>query len=358
MTEKSICFLMPGSGKDPSGGYKVIYEQANRLIDNGYDVSIVYPVHVFIRRVSFRNVLGIIRRYIYGFLNQSYKATWFPLNKKIKEKKVFSLKYKNMPQANYYCATSLETSYYLNEYPINEKSKIYYVQGYETWNVPEPYTSNSYSFNMKKIAIAPYLIEKIESTGNKAEFIPNGFDFNKFGIDNPIENRNSHIGMMMYSSNNDIKRCSDSFEAFKIVKKRIPDLKVLVFGIPNRPSDLPDWFEYYQKPDAVTLRKLYNTASVFVAASRTEGMALPPAEAFICGCSLCCTDIGGFGVYALKNETALISPVFDFNALAENIYKLMTDDEKRIKFAKKGNELLLNFTWEIAFEKFLKVIES
>lgn len=352
MKKKSISFLMPGSGSSPSGGYKVIFEQANRLACDGYDVHIVYPIHTIITKLKIRNILGIIKRYFQGFRGDSYKATWFPLNAEIKEHKVFSLKYKNVPKTQFYCASSLETSYYLNEYPISSEDKIYYIQGYETWNVPEPYTSNSYKFKMKKIAIAPYLLEKVRAAGEDAAFIPNGFDFNEFGIDKSIEERNPHIAMMLYASNNDIKRCSDSIAALKIVKEKIPDLKVIMFGLPERPADLPAWFEYHQKPDRKTLRKLYNSASVFVAASRTEGMALPPAEAFICGCALCCTDIGGFGVYAIEGKTALLSSVFDYEKLAENINELMINNEKRIKFAKAGNELMKQYTWENAYKHF------
>lgn len=355
---KSITFLMPGSGKYPSGGYKVVYEQANRLSACGYEVYIAYPIHTFIQKVTVRNILGMTRRYFKGFMGNQFKTLWFDLNNKIHEVKVFSLKYGNMPKTKYYCATSLETSYYLNDYKIPHRNKIYYIQGYETWNVPEPYTTNSYKFHMKKIAIAPYLVDKVKAAGSEVSFIPNGFDFAVFGLDNPIEKRNPHIAMMMYSENNDIKRCSDMIAAFLKVKETISDLKILVFGVPEKPKSLPEWFEYYQQPEKTVLRKLYNTAAIFVAASRTEGMALPPAEAFICGCALCCTNIGGFGVYAIENKTALLSPVYDIEKLAENICFLMMHNDVRIQFAKTGNELMKQFTWDRAFEKFLKVVEE
>ena len=356
--EESISFLLPGSGKSPSGGLKVIYEQANRLVNAGYTVYMVYPVQVFIRKITFRNILGTIKRYLQGFLFDSYKAKWFDLDPKIKEVKAFSLRYSKVPKTKFYCATSLETSYFLNDYPINTKNKIYYIQGYETGNTPEPYTSRSYTFDMKKIAIAPYLMEKVKATGNEAYYIPNGFDFVKFGVDSAIEKRNPHIAMMMYASNDDIKRCSDSIKAFEIVKEKIHDLKVLMFGVPARPNNLPEWFEYHQTPGGPELRELYNTAAIFVASSRTEGLALPPAEAFICGCALCCTDIGGFAVYAKPDVTAKVCKVYDYKTMAENILFLMTHNNVRIEYAKAGNKLMQEYTWERASEAFLKVLEG
>jgi len=38
-----ITFLMPGYMWTPSGGYRVIYEYANRLVDRGHHVTVVHP---------------------------------------------------------------------------------------------------------------------------------------------------------------------------------------------------------------------------------------------------------------------------------------------------------------------------
>ena len=39
---RSIVILFPHPTAGSTGGYKVIYEYANRLVDDGYDVHIVY----------------------------------------------------------------------------------------------------------------------------------------------------------------------------------------------------------------------------------------------------------------------------------------------------------------------------
>ena len=43
-TTKSVTFLLPHTGKNPVGGYKVVYEYANRLVNRGYKVNVVYTV--------------------------------------------------------------------------------------------------------------------------------------------------------------------------------------------------------------------------------------------------------------------------------------------------------------------------
>jgi hypothetical protein len=44
---KSITFCLSKRGHVPMGGYKVVYEYANRLVEKGYRVVINYPAVMF-----------------------------------------------------------------------------------------------------------------------------------------------------------------------------------------------------------------------------------------------------------------------------------------------------------------------
>lgn len=44
---RSIVILFPHPTAGPTGGYKVVYEYANRLANDGYDVHIVYSGSIF-----------------------------------------------------------------------------------------------------------------------------------------------------------------------------------------------------------------------------------------------------------------------------------------------------------------------
>jgi len=125
-----------------------------------------------------------------------------------------------------------------------------------------------------------------------------------------------------------------------------------MFGTSERPSDIPFDFKYFKSPSKDTHNEIYNNAAIFIAASKAEGFALPPAEAMICGCALCCTDIGGFAMYAINEKTALTSKVYDVQSLTENILKLIMNNELRIKIAKNGNEFIKRFTWENSIKQF------
>lgn len=72
---------------------------------------------------------------------------------------------------------------------------------------------------MTKIVIAPWLKECVEKAGNTAYLVPNGFDFEYFGLKTPIENRKPYEVTMLYHLD-DRKRCCDSMKALETVKKK------------------------------------------------------------------------------------------------------------------------------------------
>lgn len=60
----------------------------------------------------------------------------------------------------------------------------------------------------------------------------------------------------------------------------------------------------------------------------------------LCGCAIVCTDIGGYTVVAKEGQTALLAKVGDYNKLAENIIRLIEDDDLRYKLAYNGLNLI------------------
>lgn len=348
-----ISFLLPCRTSFPAGGFKIIFEYANRFAAIGYEVNIVMPAVLY----TLRNKIAGIIRYPYYKITKNYTPNnWFNLDKRIKCHYIWNLNEKNVPKSDIFVASSVETSYFLKDYKQNCK-KFYFIQDFEAWDMTPEQVMTSYSFPLKKITIAPWLLDKIKEAGSDAVLIPNGFDFSYFSLTNDIKSRNKFSILMMYHKD-ERKRCDDSFAALKIVKERYPNLTIKMFGVPDCPKNVPFAFEYFQKPEKGLHNRLYNEAAIFVASSKAEGMALPPAEAMQCGCALCCTDIGGFALYAKNEKTALLAPVYDIDAISKNIIRLIEDDELRCKIALNGHEYVKQFTWDLAFSNFKKAIEE
>lgn len=363
--KKNICFVLPDGAYNPTGGAKVVFEYAKRFADAGYSVTIGYCIpHKNIRRGKIYNALKSLYYILkYKIFREFSPKKWYQLQKSIHHivlplsplytKHIFK-------KTDYICATALETSFYVAAIPnISNTNKLYLIQGFEAWGgVTEDEVFASYKLPLKKICIAPWLLEKVKSVGEEAILIPNGFDFDYFTLTEKIESRNPYSICLLNHNDDTIKRVSDSISALKKVKQMCPELTVNMFGIPERPKELPDWFHYYQKPDKQTHNKIYNESAIFIAASSTEGMALPPAEAMICGCALICTNIGGFALYAKNSVSALTFDVGDIDAYANLILFLITHNDARIELAKTGNKLIHQFTWEQAFFKFTSFLNE
>lgn len=178
---KHICFLMPAVGYAPSGGFKVVFEYANRFVNDDFQVSIVFPAVHFYNTLSRKKKVKAIIRYLLNFSPRRYTPySWFNLDKRVKLFPVWDLSESNIPAADIYIATAVQTAVYLNEYKksLVIKSFISYKDLkpglYQKKSIRNIYLSTS------KITIAPWLMDKIESAGGKADLIYNGFDFKYF----------------------------------------------------------------------------------------------------------------------------------------------------------------------------------
>ena len=84
----------------------------------------------------------------------------------------------------------------------------------------------------------------------------------------------------------------------------------------------------------------YCRARVFAVGSYFEGFGQPGLEALACGVPLVTTDNGGCREYAIHEETALVVPPKDVDALAAAIHRLLTDRELSERVSRNGLKLV------------------
>ena len=359
---KIITFLLPGPAMYPIGGFKVVFEYANRLISAGYKVNIIYGVASNFHSNKVKNILYKIIKYIkYLRLLRSGKFkpdNWFKLNDNINQILSYNLNQQIVPVSDFYIATAWSTARRLNEYlEVESNNKLYLIQSFESWATSEENVYETWKMDIRKIVIAPWLQDIANRLDVQSCLIENGFDQERFFIENSVKKRNPKSVIMLWHHHL-LKGCQYGLNALILVKKEHPDIVVTFFGVNARPKDLPNWILYYQQPSADLLRKLYNSSSIFLGPSILEGFCLTPPEAMLCGCSVVCTDIGGYTVVCIPNKTALVSPVQDSDGLANNILKLISNDPFRIQLSENGTSLIKTFTWDIAFDKFLVFVNE
>lgn len=355
---KRVVFLFPHPAAGPTGGYKVVYEYANRLAEEGYHVGIVYSGSIYwSKKTLFHNITCCIR-YIQKHLQGYSCRSWFALDERVQEHFTFSLNQRHVPKADIYVATSPYTAYYLNEYDDSSK-KFYFIQDYENWGEGlKAILHDTYHYPIQKIVIARWLQGMLkEQFQEESIWIPNGFDFTKFRLTIAVEKKNPLLVTMLYHQM-ERKDCAMGIRTLALVKERFENLRVSLFGVPERPKNIPDWFDYYKQPSDELHNTLNNEAAIFIGTSKVEGWGLTVGEAMMCGQAVCCTDNAGYEEMAIDGETALVSPVGDSEAMANNIIRLIEDEELRYRIANNGYQFIQRFTWEESYHKLKTLFES
>ena len=340
-----VTFVLPGSGHLPVGGFKVIYEYANRLAARGHTVTVVHAAQ-FDREASIISRLKTGVRFAQRRLDHSYRPDWFPLRPDVALLWRATPAAAGLPDADAVVATAWQTAEWVTDYPERKGRKFYLIQHYETWSGPEARVNATFGLGLHNLAIARWLQEVVRAQGAEADYLPNGLDFTAFGVDTPPQTRAPRAMMLYHDA--DWKGSADGLTALKAVKVQVPELQATLFGTPAAPADLPAWTRYEQKPSPALLRRLYNDASVFLATSWTEGWGLPGCEALLCGCALAATDVGGHREYARQGETALLSSPRDPAALARNVTEILKDEKLRLRLAEQGRAYVQGFSWERA----------
>lgn len=347
---KTISFIFPSPSSAPAGGYKVAYEYANRLAAEGYKVNIVYSGSIFWKKKDMYHKVTNCIRYVQQLIKGYSCRKWFLLDKRVKEVFSFSLNYRHIPKSDLFIATSPFTAMYVKDYPVDAKNKFYFIQGYENWGgITDEILRETYHYDMQIIVISKWLGNIMDEEGVKYHLVYNGFDFNYFKLNNSISNRDKFQVAMVYSTT-PVKDCNYGFDALIRVKKIFPELKVNIYGSSPRPN-LPEWYNYTRCPNRIEHNSIYNESAIFVATSSMEGWGLTVGEAMICGDAVVCTDNLGYKEMAIDGETALISPIKNSQSLADNIVRLIEDDELRYRIATNGNEAIKKFSINKSYER-------
>jgi glycosyltransferase involved in cell wall biosynthesis len=340
-----IVFLLPSASSRPTGGFKVVYEYSNRLVERGHEVSVVHPwdcqpagslaeavrARIWALRCSRRGGAGL--------------APWFELDPRVR---MLAVAYPS-PAA---IPAAWHTAPLVAAAVAERGGGAYYVQGYETWDGEVERVRETWQLPLRKVVISGWL-EQIAAElgeGERTTRVPLGMDLERLGIDRPPAERSPRLGAIWSSA--PAKGCDDVVAAMAAVRERRPEVSAFFFGTAPRPQALPNWIEYEQLPSAVRLRELLNSCSVFLQASRSEGWGLPASEALLCGAALVTLDNGGSREYALDGETAVVLPPERVGELGAGALALLEDEELRLRLAAAGAERLRRFTWERSLSGF------
>jgi len=349
-----ITFCLPSFSMKPVGGYKIVFEYANRLVERGHDVSIIFNCEDKFKKYRLPKVFR--RMASYYFVKTTPR--WFSLNKTIKKVCAFGIKNKYLPDADIVIATAVQTSKDVNNLSKNKGHKFYLIQDFENWDYTNEEVMKTYEYKMEKLVISEWLKEIVDSKSDTPSvYIPNGLDLEMFRADKEIEKRNNFSLAMLYH-NHERKGVKYGLEVIYKLKNKYPNLNVRLFGTPERPTDLPEWIDYTKNANQKQLCEIYNNSGVFLSTSINEGFGLTGAESMACGCALVSTLHQGVKEYAVHEKNALFSPIKDVDSLFQNVEKLFLDPSLRIKLAIQGNIDIQKLSWNNSVDLFDETMQK
>ncbi|QHC67087.1 glycosyltransferase family 4 protein [Rathayibacter oskolensis] len=354
-----ITFVLPHFDQRVSGGYRMVFEYANRLAARGHVVTIIMFAPGLRsrggRRYASPNALReIAKRWWYRG-----RIPWMRLDERVDVIIRFRDDPALAPTGDVIIATAWLTARYVRDAPLRSGSKAYFIQHYEIWDGPRADVDETWRFPLEKIVIARWLGDLARSLdpGSVARYVPNAIDHSVFRVVVPSAVRaGDHVGMLWHP--NPSKGALDGLRALSSVHAADPGVRVTLFGHPARPSEIPSWIDYRERLTGEDLVDYYNSLDVFLHTSTSEGWGLTPAEAMACGVAVVATDNPGVLDYAVAGETAVVVPRGDAFQMAQGIIDLLGDTQRRLTLAAAGRSMIEQFNWSRATESFERALSE
>jgi len=174
-----------------------------------------------------------------------------------------------------------------------------------------------------------------------------------------------HDEFVLYAGNvKPHKNLERLIEAFHIVRNRgLDHLKLVLIGDEIskyaalrravHQHQLHKYVRFLGYLPEETLAVMYRLAGVFVFPSLYEGFGLPPLEAMASGTPVVTSNVSSLPEVA--GDAAVLVDPYDARAIAEGIYRVLTDETLRRDLRKKGVARAGMFSWETSVRRVHKI---
>ncbi|NME68829.1 glycosyltransferase family 4 protein [Flammeovirga aprica] len=208
------------------------------------------------------------------------------------------------------------------------------------------------------------LVKMTNVDPSKVEVVYNGIDHDTFYWDKNFKSENDKFTIRYLGGLGVVhKNASALIEVARILEEKGLDFKMEIGSGNPAYTNLPDLVEKYNLKNVSfvgyvadkNLQEFLQTADAFLYPSKFEGFGFPPLEAMACGTATVSSNEGSLGE-VLENGALLSSSAPE--ELAENIIRLMSDENLKKEYEQKGIETAQKYTWSKATKDLANIYEN
>ena len=358
-----ITFILPVFSRLPSGGFRVVYEYANRLVGRGHQVTVVHERWYEGWRRPAKHLYEIARDRWHsrrpGGLNDWLR--WMAVDDAVRLTMVERLEPHRLPEADVVIATYWTTARLLPHLSARQGRPLHLVQGYEKWGVEDPAQVDAVlRSDVPKVVVSEYLGGVLAGLGvprEKVAVVPNGLDHSVYRP--PVHDGARGTSVSVLVGTGEQKGSAVAVAALERVREQHPELRVNAFGAEKRPSSLPDWVRYSRArngPEQAS--RNYRASAIHLCSSVEEGWGFPVAEAMACGTAVVTTRNGGVEDFCKHERNSLLVDVGDVDGMTEALLRLVRDPELRDRLARSGLATSASMSWDRSADAFLDAVKS
>jgi glycosyltransferase involved in cell wall biosynthesis len=337
-----IAFILPG--RDSSGGVRCVSLVAQRLLDRGHSVRLLY-------RKPERD-LRDWARLTYGRLFRPGAPDW------IRQFGGSVQAFGDLARVSFHpdeilVAVGMSECAQLDRIETLPNPKVQYLHG-STPLSPE-LVDRALRLPLPKIVVASYLKDLVASRGEDgAEVIHNGIDLDDYFASVPESQRD---GVGTVYGQHPVKDPETTLSVLTQLSASRPNLPVRVFSVDRRPKQISSG-SYWRHPSLARAREIYSRSRVWVVASRSEGFSMPVLEAMACGCVVVATDCGGPKDILENGANGFLVPVGDVEAILSRVQLLIDNPDLCDRMREQGLRTVRRFPWERCIDELERTLNG
>ncbi len=234
---------------------------------------------------------------------------------------------RDVPDADVIVATWWLTAEWVAALSPRKGVKMHFVQGHDSDlpGQPKERVDATWRLPLRRIVCSRWLLDLARTPYGDATAtcVPNGVDLNQFSAPPRDKQRRPTVGIVY--ADLWIKGCDVAMAALRMVARRFPDLRVVIFGHspPSSAAIFPAGAEFILTPDQEEIPRLYASCDAWLWPSRREGFGLPILEAMACRTPVIATPAGA-APELLREGGGILLPSMEPVPMAGAIERLLT----------------------------------